>query len=161
MRAFRPAWKLGTLAVAWLAGCTVASGSRETSNCQELATTFFRQPFETRITDFTHRELLDQYTIFICGNQFMHPPAQYLAEPFARRGGEIVPFLKEKLAQAQDDLTVRDIVLVFAEMGRQRSYAVSKDIDLIRQMREAAARMKNQDWRRITEQRIEAAAAVR
>jgi hypothetical protein len=87
----------------------------------------------------------------------MHPPAQYLAEPFARRGGEIVPFLKEKLAQAQDDLTVRDIVLVFAEMGRQRSYDVSKDVDLIRQMREAAARMKNQDWRTITEQRIEAA----
>ena len=161
MRAPGRASKLGALSLAWLAGCTVASGTRETSKCQELATTFFRQPFETRITDFTRRELLDQYTIFICGNQFMHPPAQYLAEPFASRGGEIVPFLKEKLAQAQDDLTVRDIVLVFAEMGRQRSYDVSKDVDLIRQMREAAARMKNQDWRTITEQRIEAATTVR
>jgi hypothetical protein len=91
----------------------------------------------------------------------MHPPAQYLAGPFARRGGEIVPFLKEKLVQAQDDLTVRDIVLVFAEMARQRSYGVSQDVYLIRQMGEAAARMKNQDWRTITERRIEEATMIR
>jgi len=161
MRAFGRASKLGALSLAWLAGCSSASGSGDTSKCQKLATTFFRQPFETRITDFARRELLDQYTIFICGNQFMHPPAQYLAEPFARRGGAIVPFLRAKLADAHDDLTVRDIVLVFTEMSRQRYYDVSKDSDLIHQMREAAARMKNQGWKTITEQRIEAATAVR
>jgi hypothetical protein len=161
MRAPGRVAKLGALSLAWMAGCVTASGTLETSRCQELATTFFRQPFETRISDFTRRELPDQYTIFICGNQFMHPPAQYLAEPFARRGGEIVPFLRRKLAEAQDDLTVRDIVLVFSEMGRQRSYDVSKNVDLIREMRVAAARMKNQDWRTITEQRIEAATSVR
>lgn len=58
-----------------------------------------------------------------------------------------MPFLKEKLAQAQDDLTIRDIIRVFSEMSRQRSYDVSKDVDLIRHMRAAAARMKNHDWK--------------
>jgi hypothetical protein len=104
----------------------------------------------------------DQYVIFICGNQFMHPPALYLVEPFARRGKAIVPFLEEKLAQAQDDdLTTRDIVFVFSEMARQQSYDVAKDLDLVRQMRQAAAQMKNREWKTITEQRIKAAAETR
>jgi hypothetical protein len=113
---------------------------------------------EVQVTAFAHSNLDDQYSIFICGNQFMRPPAQYLAEPFARGGTDVVPFLKDKLAQAQDDLTIRDIILVFTEMSRQKAYRVAEDGDLIRLMTEAVARMKNADWRRITDQRVEAAA---
>ena len=157
MREFWQVPSLGCLIIACLLGCSSASGARDDFGCDELARTFFRQPLEIQVTEFARRELNDQYALFICGNQFMRPPAQYLAEPFARRGGEIVTFLRLKLAQAQNDLTIRDIVLVFAEMNRQKSYPVWKDADLVRELREAAARMKNQDWKDITQRRVDAA----
>jgi len=53
-----------------------------------------------------------QYAIYVCGNQYLEPPATYFAEPFALEGGRIVGYLKDKLSRASDDGTIRDVVSV-------------------------------------------------
>ena len=84
----------------------------------------------------------------------MHPPAIYLAEPFARRGINAVPLLKEKLVQSNDDLTIRDIVLVFSEMKRINTYDVSKDADLAALINAKVGGMRNAGWREITQENV-------
>jgi len=115
--------------------------------CNPWLDTFYKLPLKERISTFKSYDLENQYIIFICGNQVVHPPAIYLAEPFAKQGSAIVPFLKVKLAQANDDLTIRDIVLVFAEMGRQHSYNVSKDVDLVKVITGKVGGMHDPDWK--------------
>lgn len=84
----------------------------------------------------------------------MHPPMQFLAEPFARNGPEVVEFLRQKLVETHDDKTVRDIVLVFAEMSRQRSYKVANDSHLMGLIRQRAEAMNNQRWRTVVQEMV-------
>src|SRR5262249_4465727 len=88
------------------------------TDCTELARTFFKLPDRIQNEEFLRRDIETRYSIYLCGNQYMHPATQYLAEPFARGGKSVADFLRAKLAQANDDLTVRDIVRVFEEMSR-------------------------------------------
>jgi hypothetical protein len=93
-----------------------------------------------------------QYAIYICGNQYLEPPATYLAEPFAREGAGIVGFLKNKLSLASDDGTIRDVVLVFKAMSRQRTYNVAGDTELMKVISEAVGRVKDPFWKKTSEQ---------
>jgi len=105
--------------------------------CDELADTYFRKPLQKRIDDFTSNTLAEQYNIYICGNQYREPPTLYLADPFASEGARAAAFLRERLAKARDDLTIRDIVIVFREMKRQHSYDVAGDEQLKQSRRES------------------------
>ena len=120
--------------------------------CSKLATTFFRLPSKTQLEEFSRSGLEEQYTLLICGNQAIHPPALQLARALALRGATAVTFLKDKLAQAQGDLTVRDIVAVFAEMRRNHTYDVAADEDLRRLIDRRVAAMKDPDWKRLVSQ---------
>ena len=95
-----------------------------------------------------------QYAIFVCGNQTREPPSIHLATPYAKEGSAIVGFLKAKLKAARGDMTIRDIMLVFAEMSRLRTYDVAGDGDLMNAMAEAAVRVKDPDWKRMCEQSL-------
>lgn len=79
---------------------------------------------------FTNHSLDEQYELFIFGNQVVHPPATYLAYLFAKQGPRIVPLLKFKLKTTQDEVTVRDIVLVFAWLARLKLYDYPEDPEL-------------------------------
>lgn len=84
-----------------------------------------------RIKQFKNYSLDEQYELFLFGNQVVHPPATYLATPFAKQGPVIVPFLKTKLESAQKEVTIRDIVAVLSELARLKLYDFSKDHDLM------------------------------
>lgn len=120
------------------------------SECRSILKSFFRLPIKERMTHFSLYEAHDQLRIFICGNQTLHPPAIYLSGAFAQQGEVAVPVLKEGLAEAQDDLTIRDILLVFREMQRRRTYDVAGDPDLVQLISSKAASVKDPDWRRVS-----------
>lgn len=114
--------------------------------CSEFTKPFFWQPPEVQKSKFLEYDLETQYALFICGNQVIHPPTIYLAEPFARQGPKLVSFLEGKLTTAGDDLTIRDIILVFEEMHRQRTYNVYRDDRLMQLMATRVKGMKDPGW---------------
>lgn len=138
-----------------VAGCSFAASSRLRATCDPWLNTFYQKPLRERIATFDSYDLKNQYQIFICGNQVIHPPAIYLAEPFAKQGAAAVPLLKAKLTQADDDLTIRDIVLVFAEMQRQRSYNVPKDAGLVKLITEKVKEMHDPGWQAIAKKNVD------
>ena len=98
---------------------------------EKMISTFFKMTSTEQIEQFSGYRLDEQYEIFIFGNQVVHPPAVYLAEPFAEGGVDIIPFLKSKLESTQKDVTIRDIVTIFSEMRRLKIHDFSKDQGLI------------------------------
>ncbi len=135
-------------------GCPEAQGQVEGRECSAFKEMFHGRPLKVRVADFANYDLATQYAIFICGNQFRHPPAIYFAEPFAQQGEEAVPFLKDKLFRATDDLTIRDIILVLTEMSRQNTYDVTEDKELVRLMTASVEKMGDEDWKRITQENL-------
>ena len=144
----------GLLVVPLLVGCPPGNKKVGRFDCSDLATTYFTQPQIAQQTEFVRLDLEKQYAVLICGNQVIHPPAMYLARSFAGEGERAAAFLRTKLSEAPDDATVRDIVLVFAEMHRQRTYEVARDTGLMRSISERVNQMSNPEWRRITTEMV-------
>jgi hypothetical protein len=137
-----------------IAGCFHAEDPVIDRQCPRLATSFFRLPPKVQLEDFGRRDLEEQYTILICGNQAIHPPALYLAQLLALRGEGAAVFLKGKLARTKDDLTVRDIVVVFTEMHRNHTYDVAADRDLMTLIDSRLTTMKDAGWKSLVSQRV-------
>ena len=78
-----------------------------------------------------------------------------MATPFAKEGQSVVGFLKAKLTAATGDLTIRDILLVFSDMSRYRSYNVAGDTDLMKVITAAVDRMKDPFWKKTAEQSLD------
>jgi len=140
--------------VALVSGYGFAEDSHLRGECSPWMSTFYGKPIKERIAAFDSYSIDDQYQIFICGNQMLHPPAIYLARPFAGRGESAVPLLKEKLIQAGDDLTIRDIVRVFVEMKRLSTYDASKDAFLAALISRKVAGMHDSGWRGIAQKNV-------
>lgn len=136
-------------------GCSVMNGQETDVNCSELSATFFRKPPRVQIAEFDGYSLDEQYEIYICGSQRVHPPAMHLTQALARQGPAAVALLKDRLRGAQDDRTIRDVIAVFVEMNREGTYDVARDGDLVRLMTERAQSIKDPDWRRITEKMLQ------
>lgn len=119
------------------------------TDCAELSRTFFQLPDRAQTEEFLRSDIETRYAIYLCGNQYMHPATQYLAEPFARGGKSVADFLRSKLAKTNDDLTVRDIVRVFVEMKSNRTYDVANDRDLMQLISARAETMKDAEWKRV------------
>ncbi len=109
-------------------GCTLNASSLKHS---KLIDDFFKNPTSEQVRLFKKYSLDEQYDIFLFGNQVVHPPAIYLARPFAEQGPTIVPFLKAKLESTQNDVTIRDIVMVFSELAELKLYSFSYDSALL------------------------------
>ena len=120
-------------------------------SCSKYRDTFFSKPTTVQMAEFDSLTVENQYAVFICGNQVREPPSIHLATPFAKEGAAVVGFLKAKLTNADGDLTIRDILLVFAEMSRQRTYNVAGDGDLMRVITAAVGRVKDADWKKVCE----------
>lgn len=125
-------------------GC--ATGQERTYS--DLAKTFFRLPTKQQQIEFRQYDMEKQYEVYICGNQYIHPPAIYLARTFALRGESLSEFLVEKFQQANDE-TVRDITLVFSEMSRQKTYDVAADSELMRLLTNRIDKVKDDFWRNL------------
>jgi hypothetical protein len=99
------------------------------------------------IETFTRSDLGTKYQIYVCGNQWIHPPALYLAESFAVGGEPIATFLKQKLEQTRSDTTVLDVIRVYAEMQRQGTYDVKGDKELMKLMGDRVQAIRDEYWR--------------
>lgn len=97
----------------------------------KMVSDFFHMPTSEQVKQFKNHGLDEKYELFIFGNQVVHPPATYLATSFAEQGPIIVPFLKNKLKATQEEVTVRDIVLVFSRLAQLKLYDFSKDEELM------------------------------
>jgi hypothetical protein len=116
---------------------------------------FYAQSVKDQLESFTSHSFNEQYAIYIYGNQVRHPPAIYLAQPFGSEGEKVVTFLSGKLAQAHNDLTIRDIISIFSEISDQRTYYVAGDDRLMSILSSAVDRMKNPDWKSITAKELQ------
>ena len=121
---------------------------------QALERDFFAQPPETRLERLVQYSLEDQYRIFRYGNDVVHPPATNLAIPIAERGIAAMPFLKAKLEQEHDDISLRDILRIFDEMVWRKTYDVKSDDELVRYLTARIGAMKHKDWQPILERML-------
>lgn len=156
MQKMKPLFKLvlvGCVLSASLWG--VASASSYDGSDRKIIHAFFQMPLKDRLTHFTTYPIREQYAIYIYGNQKLEPPALYLARPFGAEGAKVVPLLRERLAAASDDATIRDIVLVFSEMSSQGAVRVAQDQKLMRLLTDSVAKMKDPGWRSISEHELE------
>ncbi len=122
--------------------------------CSPAAHAFVRLPLREQLAEFDSRSVPEQYDIYLCGTQVVHPPLIHLAQPFAKDGKAAVAFLQRRLAEADDDATIRDIVMVFAEMQKQRTYDVAMDTVLMQTIQSSASRIKDAGWRQFVTQRV-------
>jgi hypothetical protein len=127
------------------------SGEVKSDQCRKWKKTFFRMPTKEQIETFGGYNIETQYEIFICGNQKIHPPALYLAGPFASQGEKAVDFLKVKLYETKDDHTIRDVIVVFDMMCVLDTYDVANNSELMRLIKKKAGIIKDDDWRKIVE----------
>lgn len=99
------------LTCAGIAGCGRCMPNSPSSRVES----FFRLPPTDQVRQFGSYSIDEQYELYEFGNRVVHPPATYLARPFAEQGPHVVPFLVEKLRRTNDGAEVRDIALVFSE----------------------------------------------
>jgi hypothetical protein len=88
---------------------------------------FFWMPEKQRNARFEKYDFDAQYAIYLYGCQKIEPPEIELAWQLARQGAPIVQPLEAKLENANDDLTIRDILFVFTVMSDRHTYDVMAD----------------------------------
>ena len=109
----------------------------------ELIRKFFRTPdSQQQIQEFRKKNLDEKYDLYLWGCQVIHPPALYLARPFAEEGPTVVPFLEKKLESAKDEDTVRDIALVLSYVAELKRYDFSKNPQLMELLERRAHAMQ-------------------
>ena len=85
---------------------------------------------------------LDQlYAVHLYGRRFH--PWRSLAEPFARRGGAAIPFLRARLDAARDGGEVGSIFEIFQAMRRSGTFEVRSDPGLVAAILSAVGRVKH------------------
>jgi hypothetical protein len=107
---------------------------------------FFDQPAKDRVERLRQCSLKDQYKIFRYGNDVIHPPVMALANPIAERGAGAIPFLLSELERNHDDMTTRDMVLIFVTMASSRSYDVKSDLALMTLLSSRVEAIKDKEW---------------
>lgn len=150
------ALSLGTAIILLASSCKPEAGQDAWYLHQEVVDQFYSKPLKERIATFSEYSFDQQYAIYLYGNQVQHPPAIYLIDALAANGQKIVAPLSARLAASEDDLTIRDLVMVFAAMNRLEIYDVAQDEPLMRQLADATARMKETDWKNIVERELSA-----
>jgi hypothetical protein len=78
-----------------------------------------------------------------------------LANPIAEKGRTVVPFLFGKLTPQADDITVRDVVLVFETMSSTKSYDVKSDELVMNILGSRVSTMKNAGWKTSSSQMLQ------
>ncbi len=121
--------------------------------CSELAKTFFKQPYNVRIKDFGTHNINKQYAIYICGNQYIHPPMLQLAGIFVneRDGIVLTDYLRSRLLETEDDITVQAIIILFNEIDKQKKYNIVSDNELVLLLKEKISYMKDDDWKNFSQ----------
>ena len=116
---------------------------------------FFRKPLGNRLERLRQYCLENQYKIFRYGNDVVEPPLTDLANPIAERGAESVPFLLNRLDSESDDISARDILLIFEKMTYFKSYDVKSDMALMSKLTSRVSVMKDKGWQSTCRRKIQ------
>jgi hypothetical protein len=143
----------GALVVS-LASLVVGTACDKPRECASWTTEVLSQPPQERTAAFGRFPIDSQFTLVLCQNRTIHPSPLDLSVAFAERGSAAVPFLSRRLAEAEDDLTIRDIVLILSLM-QHRAYDVAANQGLVALMRRRAGEMKDAELRASTVSMIE------
>ncbi|MBK8183283.1 MAG: hypothetical protein IPK63_10485 [Candidatus Competibacteraceae bacterium] len=129
------------LTISIIFGC--ASNVEDIENSR-LGKDFYRKniAISDQMKEIKSFSINEQYEIFEFGNRVIYPPASYLALSLAEQGEIIIPFLRDKLENTNDELTIRDIILIFSEMVELKNYEFSKDLRLRKLIRQKVDNMK-------------------
>jgi hypothetical protein len=126
-------WLAAVAVAACVTGCMV-TGPKDPAvraQCPKLLDPWFHKAPGDVSARLPSQSLETQYAVYLCGTQYVHPPAKYLAGTLASSGEPMVRFLRQKLNEHPDDLTVHDIVRVFEMMQWRRTYDVRADTPLM------------------------------
>ncbi len=129
---------------------SACSFSQHEARLSEVEQDFFNLSIQDRVNKFTEYSVESQYRLLIFGNQVVHPPAMYLASEFAKNGEVGLSFLKEKLVEVDDEVTIRDIAYTIKEMDRLGFYDVKADVDLMSLLEEKVTSMNGQ-WKPVVQ----------
>ena len=138
--------------VAFLGCCILFVGCRSHKLEKEF---FFKNPPATRVERMGQYSLDDQYRIFRYGSDKFEPPIMGLARPIAEKGKTVIPFLLGKLSPQPDDVTVRDVLVVFETMSAIKSYDVKSDRVVMDALRSSVSAMKDEGWRKVGSQMLQ------
>jgi len=144
-------WQKGILVVVLLVnfGCI----SEQSRTYRTLAVTFFRKSSAQQIQEFSHYSIDKQYAIYRCGTEYIHPPAFYLAYPFAAGGKPVVDLLVAKLLDHDtEDEAVMHITYVFAVMREKGIYEARKNDELMKILVKRIALMEDNYCRKYTKE---------
>jgi len=119
-----------------------------TSRCEEIPKGFFEMPIKGQEAVFPTYDFETQYNIYLY-SQRREPPELSLARVFATEGRQVFPQLRDKFDAASDDVTVRDILLVFVNMNDIGSYDVAGDQRLMSNLQVKVDGMQNSTWRQV------------
>ena len=111
---------------------------------------FYAKPPADRIQRLRGYSLADQYKLFRYGNDKIEPPAMSLAGPIAEKGGAAIPFLVMQLKSTDDDLAVRDILVILQDMTKIGSYDVKDDGVLMDILSAKVAAMRDERWKAVS-----------
>jgi hypothetical protein len=92
---------------------------------------FFEKPRSERLEAYKRYSLTEQYDLMQLGNTVVHPPMIELVYSFADNGRIVVPILKERLSEADDDTEIRDIAHVALLLDEKGLYDSSNDAALM------------------------------
>ena len=121
------------------------------AECSKLLDTWLHKAPSDVSRRLPSESLETQYSVYLCGTQYMHPPAKYLAEPLASQGEQMATFLRQKLIEHPDDVTTNGIVRVFDAMQWQGTYDVRGDTALMALLQEKVQAIRDPYWRGQTE----------
>ena len=110
---------------------------------------FFREDIMTRNQRLTTYPMLEQWKIFLYGNQIIHPPVTGLAEPLAQQGEPMLRFILKELESSRNDLDYRDSLVVFWLMQQHGIYPVCNDEEVMQKITANQWRIRDSGWRQI------------
>ena len=141
--------KVGGMKGPWRRACEVMLNEIEMSG--KIPKGFFALSPEQQHAEFKKLDFEAQYSTYILG---MRVPGEsdFLPSAFASEGSKIVQPLTQKLQSAENEMTIRDTILVFGAMSRSGTYDVAADKPLMEKLRAKVASMK--DWKDVCEKQL-------
>jgi hypothetical protein len=102
-------------------------GDPTIGSCSPIRERYFGDRFDDTFRHFQEFDLETRYRIFICAKRGMPWPGLEFGIEFAEGGAEVGAFLAGKLQDTTYDLTIYDIVVVFALMQSMQTYDATTD----------------------------------
>lgn len=103
---------------------------------------------------FANYDRETQFDIYLCSQDYIHPSNGEIAEVYAKLGKDVVPTLLAKLAEANNDRVVYDIIYVFRNMVTMKTYSISDDKEALAAMDAALQRTPATFWRKHVEEDV-------